>query len=34
MRKTRYAGKEKRGVGLEDKAEVRGEPVSCSDCFG
>lgn len=31
VRKTRYAGKEERGDGLEDKAEVRGEPVSCSD---
>lgn len=31
MRKTQYAGKEERGDGLEDKAEVRGEPVSCSD---
>lgn len=31
VRKTLYPGKEERGDGLEDKSEVRGEPMSCSD---
>jgi len=31
VRKIQYVGKQERDDRLEDKAEVRGEPVSCSD---
>lgn len=31
MRKAQSAGKEEGADGLEGKAEVRGDPVSCSD---